>query len=1073
MHKAIPARLPLTSAQLGVWVAHQLDPDTSVYDITRCVDIFGPVDPVAFEAALRRAERECGTFDVRFGADADGPYQRLAPPRATPLLVADVADAVDPGAAAEARRSAQWSRPFDITQDRLVDDLLLRLADDKFRWYRRIHHIVCDGYGLWLFERRVAGLYLELAGGDPPERGTPLGQISGLVRHNLGYRDSEQFLADRDYWISQFPDIPHPVTLGAEETSAPGASTFIQRTARFSQQRRDLLESATHGPRATSVALIAAVVGFLSGVTGTHDVVIGVQVTARRGNPARNTPGMVCNELPLRLSLRPEMVKSELVGQVATRLAELLAHQRYPYDDLRRDLNLTGQDGHLFSVLFNFLPFSTPIDIAGHRTVMRYLNNGPTKGLSISVFDEGDSNGLRFDFDASTARYTPDGLRTQQECVMAYLDAFAAAGADAAIGRIELSSATQRGRVLRAGTGPGLPPPQVASIQDAFRTQVMLTPDAVALVCGDLEMSYSELDALADQLASRLVDLGIGVEDRVAVRQRRTAQLVVSLLAVLKAGGVYVPVDGRFPAVRQQEVLRDTAVKLLLTDRASSGAELEYGGGIVVVDQDEMVGQATAGRPPLPATARLPDLLAYIMFTSGSTGGSKGVAVTHHNVLDLAADHRFGVGGDSRVLLHSAPAFDATIYELWVTLLNGGRVVLCPTPDLDVATLTHLVATQGLSAMWLTAGLFRLVASEAPESLRGVRQVWTGGDVVPAAMVRRVLESCPGITVVDGYGPTETTVFATSHAMRCLPDVAAVVPIGRPMAGSRVYVLGGALGLLPPGVVGELYIGGAGVARGYVNRPGLTAQRFVADPFGGRGARMYRTGDLVRWNADGELVFIGRVDDQVKIRGFRVEPGEVEAAVSAYSGVAQVAVVVRGDQSGLRRLVCYVVPAPGWRFDGRQLRDFLRARLPDYLVPAAFVELAVLPVTANGKLDRRALPAPEFRTGPGRLPRTPQEEILCGLFAEVLGVERVGIDDNFFDLGGDSIIAIQLAARARAVRMVIAPRDVFTHQSVSALTGVVRGLDPAGAEEPVHILDQIALEPTELADLAAEWERSQ
>jgi amino acid adenylation domain-containing protein len=438
------------------------------------------------------------------------------------------------------------------------------------------------------------------------------------------------------------------------------------------------------------------------------------------------------------------------------------------------------------------------------------------------------------------------------------------------------------------------------------------------------------------------------------------------------------------------------------------------------------------------------------MYTSGSTGGSKGVAVTHRNVCDLAADHRFHGRGDSTVLLHSAQAFDATVYELWVTLLNGGRVVVCPVPELDVATLERLLATHRVSSLWLTAGLFGVVAAEAPALLCGVREVWTGGDVVPAAMVRRVLAACPGTVVVDGYGPTETTVFATSHAMREPSDVPDVVPIGRPMDGTDVYVLDGFLRVVPVGVVGELYVGGAGVARGYVGRVGLTALRFVADPFGGGGGRLYRTGDLVRWGLGGELVFVGRVDDQVKIRGFRVEPGEVEAVVSAHPGVAQVAVVVREGLAGVRRLVCYVVPAAGWVFDGGQLREFVGGRVASFLVPAVFVELAALPVTVNGKLDRRALPEPEWGGGSGRVPRSPREEILCGLFAEVLGVARVGVDEDFFQLGGDSLLATRLASRVRSVLGVeLSVRGVFQAPTVQALGGRVGVVGSGRVARPV------------------------
>jgi acyl-coenzyme A synthetase/AMP-(fatty) acid ligase/aryl carrier-like protein len=383
--------------------------------------------------------------------------------------------------------------------------------------------------------------------------------------------------------------------------------------------------------------------------------------------------------------------------------------------------------------------------------------------------------------------------------------------------------------------------------------------------------------------------------------------------------------------------------------------------------------------------------------------------------------------------------------------------------------------------VWLTAGLFRLVAAEAPGCLAGIRQVWTGGDVVPAAAARRVLDACPGLVLVNGYGPTETTVFASRHVMRSAAEVPDQVPIGTPMDRTRVYVLDQMLRLVPPGVTGELYIGGAGVARGYLNRPGLTAARFTADPFGPPGTRMYRTGDLVRWTPDGQLIFTGRGDDQVKLRGFRVEPGEIEAALAACPQVAQAVVIARQDRPGVKRLVAYLVPAAGTGgtggtagFDPAPVREQLAAVLPDYMIPAAFVPLDTLPLTTNGKIDTRALPAPRFtaKAAP-RAPGSTAEQTLCEVFTQVLGVEQAGIDDGFFELGGDSIIAIQLVARARGRGLAITPREVFQHRTVASLATVARPVDPE-ADAPCPAADDepmVSLDPDELTELEAEWEK--
>jgi non-ribosomal peptide synthase protein (TIGR01720 family) len=454
------------------------------------------------------------------------------------------------------------------------------------------------------------------------------------------------------------------------------------------------------------------------------------------------------------------------------------------------------------------------------------------------------------------------------------------------------------------------------------------------------------------------------------------------------------------------------------------------------------------------------------MFTSGSTGAPKGVAATHGNIADLALDQWWESGCARRVLLHSPHAWDALTLELWVALLGGGSVVVAPPGDLAAETLGELITGHGITGLWLTAGLFAVLAEEHPDCFAGVRQVWTGGDVVAPAAVGRVLERCPRIEVVNGYGPTETTVFATRNpvtaeeARRGLP---AVVPIGRPIDNMQVYVLDRALHPVPDGVPGELYIAGAGLARGYWGRPDLTAERFVACPFDGAGTRMYRTGDLVRWNADGQLEFVGRADDQVKVRGFRIEPAEIEAVLARHPSVTACAVIVREDRPGEKRITGYVVPDT---VDVAVLRSHVASGLPDYMVPTALVPLPELPLTTNGKLDRKALPAPEYRAAtPGRAPAGRVEETLCALFAEVLGRDSVGVHDSFFDLGGDSIMSIQLVSRARRAGLVLRPRDVFDHRTVEELAAAICEATPGRPEEDAHGADEPGWGPVPLTPI--------
>ncbi|CAM5329755.1 amino acid adenylation domain-containing protein [Streptomyces abikoensis] len=615
-----------------------------------------------------------------------------------------------------------------------------------------------------------------------------------------------------------------------------------------------------------------------------------------------------------------------------------------------------------------------------------------------------------------------------------------------------------------AAVGGTAGPDSGPAVPALFARWARSAPDAVAVVPGDGRdgvLTYAELDAASDRLARGLARRGVGPESLVAVALPRSAEAVVALLAVLKAGAAYLPMDPGYPAERVEFMLRDARPVLLLTELTGDGtasglpcpavtpAELRNSDGV----EKERGGIPHPEREPVAVPH--PAALAYVIYTSGSTGTPKGIGVTHRDVVALATDRRWQGGAHRRVLLHSPLAFDASVYEIWVPLLTGGRIVVDPSDDLTPAALAEQVARHGVTALWLTSALFDLLVEEDARCLNGVREVWVGGDRVSPRSVRRAAEACPGTAFVNGYGPTETTVFATSHRIGPVAEPDAEVPIGRPLDALRAHVLDDRLRPVPAGVTGELYVAGDGVARGYVGRGGLTAERFVACPFGPAGERMYRTGDLVALNADGDLVYQGRADAQVKVRGFRIEPGEIEAALLAHPEVAHAAVVARRDHgdAAARRLAGYVVPAqdsgPGLP---ERLREFVARRLPVYMVPSAVVVLDRLPLTPNGKLDRAALPAPQFDGTAYRAPSAGTGEILAEVFAEVLGRSRAGADDDFFALGGDSIQSIQVVSRARARGVAVTSRQVFEHRTVAALA---RAAEAAPEDGPLPVLAEL------------------
>jgi amino acid adenylation domain-containing protein len=571
-----------------------------------------------------------------------------------------------------------------------------------------------------------------------------------------------------------------------------------------------------------------------------------------------------------------------------------------------------------------------------------------------------------------------------------------------------------------------------ATVHDAFGHAAWRTPDAVAVSGSGVGLTYRELDERANRLAHRLRTHGVGPEVPVALSMRRSPNVVVAFLATLKAGGCYLPLHGAYPADRRQWIVDHSGTGVVLID--DPGAE--HPAARHIVD----VGDPTLSREPsgTPEVSIGPENLAYVMYTSGSTGAPKGVAVTHRDVLAMVFDRCWDTGRAEHVLMLAPYAFNVSTYEVWVPLLHGGRVTVAAEADLDMAGLRSLLVGSGATAVHLTAGLFRVVAEQDPTCLAGIREVLTGGDVIAPVAVSRVLDACPGVTVRAMYGATEVTVFCTQSPIEHPLDKPTTVPVGRAMDGVTLLVLDERLDLVPDGLVGELYVAGTGVARGYLGRPDLTAERFVANPYGEPGQRMYRTGDLVRRSPDGVLEFVGRANDQVKIRGFRVELAEIEAVLATFPGLAHVAVVAREFEPGDRRLVAYVVPT-GDPPTTVALRAHCRETLPDYMTPAAFVVLDRLPLTANGKVDRQSLPAPAIESDASyTAPTDPTQEVLCTVFAEVLGVPQVGVHDNFFDLGGHSLLAMRLIGRIRVELGVEVPiRKIFDAPSVAELARVL------------------------------------
>ncbi|MBK4204285.1 nonribosomal peptide synthetase DhbF [Bacillus subtilis] len=999
----------LTGAQTGIWFAQQLDPDNPIYNTAEYIEINGSINIALFEEALRHVIKEAESLHVRFGENMDGPWQMINPSPDVQLHIIDVSSEPDPEKTALNWMKADLAKPVDLEYDPLFNEALFIAGPDRFFWYQRIHHIAIDGFGFSLIAQRVASTYAALMKGQSATDRS-FGSLQAILEEDTDYRASEQYEKDRQFWLDRFADGPEVVSLA--DRAPRTSNSFLRQTAYLPLSDVSALkESARYFSGSWHEVVIAVSAVFVHRMTGSEDVVLGLPMMGRIGSASLNVPAMVMNLLPLRLSVSSSMSFSELIQQISREIRSIRRHHKYRHEELRRDLKLIGENHRLFGPQINLMPFDYGLDFAGARGTTHNLSAGPVDDLSINVYDRTDGSGLRIDVDANPEVYSKSNIKLHQQRILQLLQT-ASAGEDMLIGQMELLLPEEKKQVIREWNETAKSE-KLLSLQDMFEKQAILTPERIALICDDVQVNYLELNEKANRLAHLLIEKGLGPEQFVALALPRSPEMVASMLAVLKTGAAYLPLDPEFPADRISYMLEDAKPSCIITtEEIATLLPDDLSVPQLVLDQtvtQEIVKRYSPDNPNVSVSLDHP---AYIIYTSGSTGRPKGVVVTLKSLSNflLSMQEAFSLGEEDRLLAVTTVAFDISALELYLPLISGAQIVIAKKETIrEPQALAQMIEYFDINIMQATPTLWHALVTNEPEKLRGLR-VLVGGEALPSGLLQALHElHCP---VTNLYGPTETTIWSAAAFLE--EGLKGVPPIGKPIWNTQVYVLDNGLQPVPPGVVGELYIAGTGLARGYFRRPDLTAERFVADPYGPPGARMYRTGDQARWRADGSLDYIGRADHQIKIRGFRIELGEIDAMLAKHPDIEQAAVVVREDQPGDKRLVAYVVAASA--IDTAELRRYVGASLPDYMVPAAFVEMDELPLTPNGKLDRKALPAPDLSTSVSdRGPRTPQEEILCDLFAEVLGLARVGIDDSFFELGGHSLLAARLMSRIREV----------------------------------------------------------
>ncbi|MGH3973476.1 MAG: amino acid adenylation domain-containing protein, partial [Pseudonocardiaceae bacterium] len=1053
--------LPLSFAQQRLWFLDEFTSGGSGYVSAFALRLAGRLDldalSAAFTGLVARHESLRTTFEALDGRGV----QVVHPPYPVPVPMTDLSGLAQPERDLELTRmlAVEASRPFDLSRGPLLRVGVVRLDAAEHVLTVALHHIITDGWSTGVLLGELGLLYGAAVCGQDAQLPVLAVQYVDYAVWQRERLSGPALDATLTYWRDQLAgvpalelptDRPRPAVL----TSAGAMCEFVVpadvtvRLNELSRQRDGTL----------FMTLVAACQVLLSRWSGQDDIAVGTVVSGRERAELEGLIGFFVNTLVLRSRVDSAQTFTQFLATVRETVLDAFVHQHVPFERLVDELAPVRDTSRtpLFQamVVLQNAPGQAP-ELAGLEVSAQELPvTSANFDVTVQFQKAGDElvGALQYNtdlFDAATMQRMAEHLLV--------LLAGIAADPDQPVLGLPLMTEAQRHHLLVECNDTHQEVPE-ATLPELFAAQVRQTPHAEAVRCGSMSLSYAELDEQANRLAHWLIDSGAGPERLVAVVLPRSVELVVALLAVAKAGGGYLPVDPNYPEQRIAFMLTDAAPVVILTSTTLAQQVPTVTGATRVLIDDPVV---VSGMSTMPAhdptdTDRLNALrishCAYVIYTSGSTGQPKAVVVSHAGLSNFIAaeTEHYRVGPGDRVLAMSSPSFDASILELGMSLLAGAVWVVPPTPGpLAGETLLAALERYRIShALIPPAALATIPPEVAATGLPEFTTVIVGGDVCTAELVTRWAS---GRRMINSYGPTETTVVA-SWSAPLVPGPNRPL-IGSPIPNTRIYVLDDCMRPVPIGVPGELYIAGIGLARGYLNRAGLTAARFVANPFGVPGERMYRTGDVVRWTPGGELDYLGRADEQVKIRGFRIEPGEIEAVLATHPDVGDVAVTAREDQPGIKRLVAYLVPASDTIPTSAQLRRHTAHTLPEYMVPAVFVTLDALPLGPTGKLDRKALPAPDQLIEPASeytAPQSATEHTLADIWAEVLGVERVGIHDNFFELGGDSILSIQLVSRVRKAGFLLTSKDIFFHQTVAELASVVTAAHGEQAdEEPV------------------------
>ncbi|MBW8684664.1 non-ribosomal peptide synthetase [Chitinophaga rhizophila] len=1039
--------IPLHPVQRDIFLDQAINPLRPNYNVVAFMTISGDLDLPVFRRVLSHAASVFDIFRMRFDINDETPVVYLTDTATMPALnVIDCSTAADPVVAARSWMQGRADHPFLLSKDNILyEHALLKISGQTYYYFFQFHHLIFDGYCWRIWAKYLTGSYRSAveSAGEIPHFETP-SYIRAVEEAAVAY-ESLTYKAHADYWQEMIQEDPAgmlPRHYARREPQMPESGSYVYPLT--AAQRDMLLQLATTLNVRLPHLTLAAVIIYLSATTGREELVLGTPAHKRKGPDQRSTMGLFTGIVPFKGQYVPQQLLTDLIRQIAAAQKADYAHVDYLIGDLARHLKHDAFSGPLLDMIVNYVLLDLDLDfgvgIQADFEVM--FSQYQIEPLRMIWWDYSEKQSLELRFDFRYEYFTQEEVALLAERILFILEQFSGKLHEP-VSSVAVIPSNELELLRTAGMPTAYTYPADKTVPELFRVQAAATPDATAILFEDTILTYKELDGASDQLAAYLLQSGITPETLIPVCLDRSADLIVTLLGILKAGAAFVPLDPRYPQQRIEQMLSETEYKLAITSSEYRDLFQPDVQALTLEALQPILGLMPETALPVGIQA---DNLAYVMYTSGSTGRPKGVMVTHQNIVSLALGSGFLDWSSADVLLSTgSPSFDASTIEYWGTLLNGATLVLCPEERLlDSAQLKEEVAERGVTRMWFTAGWLNQLVDTDISVFAGLKTVIAGGEKLSAHHIGRLRDAYPDLAIINGYGPTENTTFSLTWSIEAV-TAGESIPIGRPLYNRTAYVLDSQLQLLPIGIAGELYVGGAGLSRGYLHQPELTAERFIHHPVSGE--RLYRTGDLARVLPDGSIAYLGRSDDQVKLRGFRIELGEIESVLQDSGCVSHGVVVLRGEGSG-KQLVAYVIPEE--QYDEAVLLTYLAKRLPDYMVPSFIVVLEAFPLTNNGKVDKRALPDPEaqqLQTAGYVAARNETEAAIIAIWQEALQIDRVGIYDDFFRLGGDSIRAIGVISQLRkrfseSIRLY----ELYQSGNVAALSVLIDNLQPSSIE---------------------------